>query len=131
MVLSGVRQSVHAGRSAGRIPCGQAHARPFTHAYGRTDADYGDFERVPYEGSDSGDGENGSTDQSEESKLTLPEFIYTTYNSLLEGGWRMNEIDSMDMLGFLKIRAFNAKKQQKKKTKKPDYIDTVWPGLKP
>ncbi len=41
----------------------------------------------------------------------------------------MNEIDSMDMLGFLKIRAFNAKKQQKKK--KPDYIDTVWPGLKP
>lgn len=43
----------------------------------------------------------------------------------------MNEIDSMDMLGFLKIRAFNAKKQQKKKTKKPDYIDTVWPGLKP
>ena len=43
----------------------------------------------------------------------------------------MNEIDSMDMLGFLKIRAFNAKKQQKKKTNKLDYIDTVWPGLKP
>lgn len=33
-----------------------------------------------------------------------------TYNSLLEGGWRMSEIDSMDMLGFLGVRAWNARK---------------------
>ena len=43
----------------------------------------------------------------------------------------MNEIDGMDMLGFLKIRVFKAKKQAKKKESKPSYIDTVWPGLKP
>ena len=38
-----------------------------------------------------------------------------TYNSLLEGGWRMSEIDSMDMLGFLSVRAWNACKEKKKK----------------
>ena len=43
----------------------------------------------------------------------------------------MREIDDMDMLGFLKIRAFNAKKQHKKEEPKPGYIDNVWPGLKP
>ena len=43
----------------------------------------------------------------------------------------MCEIDSMDMLGFLKIRAYNARKQHKKKESKPGYIDAVWPGLKP
>ena len=52
------------------------------------------------------------------------------YNSLLEGGWRMQEIDQMDMLGFLKIRAWNARKEQKKKEPKRAYIDEVWPNLK-
>ena len=32
--------------------------------------------------------------------LTLHDFIYFTYNSLLDAGWRMREIDEMDMLGF-------------------------------
>ncbi len=43
----------------------------------------------------------------------------------------MQEIDSMDMLGFLRVRAWNA--QQKKEKQKPTagYIDTVWPALKP
>ena len=54
-----------------------------------------------------------------------------TYNSLLEGGWRMSEIDSMDMLGFLSVRAWNAQKEQKKKEPRRAYIDEVWPGLKP
>ena len=45
--------------------------------------------------------------------MTLPDFIYSTYNSLLESGWRMQEIDGMDMLGFLRIRAWNAKKEKK------------------
>lgn len=63
--------------------------------------------------------------------MTLPDFIYSTYNSLLEGGWRMQEIDSMDMLGFLRIRAWNARKAKKKAAPKPGYIDTVWPSLKP
>ncbi len=42
----------------------------------------------------------------------------------------MCEIDGMDMLGFLRIRAYNARKQHKKASK-PGYIDDVWPGLKP
>ncbi len=63
--------------------------------------------------------------------LTLPEFIYSTYNSLLESGWRMDEIDRMDMLGFLKIRAWNAKQEQKKKEPRQRYIDEVWSSLSP
>ena len=43
----------------------------------------------------------------------------------------MNEIDSMDMLGFLRIRAWNARKEQKKKEPKRRYIDEVWNQLKP
>lgn len=42
----------------------------------------------------------------------------------------MAEIDSMDMLGFLKIRAWNAKRKQKKKEPKQGFIDTVWPGMR-
>ncbi len=42
----------------------------------------------------------------------------------------MQEIDQMDMLGFVKIRAWNARKEQKKKEPKRAYIDEVWPNLK-
>ena len=62
---------------------------------------------------------------------TLPEFIYSTYNNLLEGGWRMREIDDMDLLGFLRIRAWNAKNKREKQKPRRATIDTVWPGLKP
>ena len=54
-----------------------------------------------------------------------------TYNSLLEGGWRMSEIDSMDMLGFLGVRAWNAHKEKKKKEPRRAFIDEVWGNLKP
>ena len=63
--------------------------------------------------------------------LTLPEFIYSTYNSLLESDWRMDEIDRMDMPGFLKIRAWNVRQEQKKKEPRQRYIDEVWTELKP
>ena len=63
--------------------------------------------------------------------LTLPEFIYSTYNSPLESGWRMDEIDRMDMPGFLKMRAWNARQEQKKKEPRQRYIDEVWTELKP
>ena len=43
----------------------------------------------------------------------------------------MAEIDQMDMLGFLRIRAWNANREHKKKELQPRYIDEVWPGLKP
>ena len=63
--------------------------------------------------------------------LTLADFIHSTYNSLLESGWRMQEIDGMDMPGFLRIRAWNAKKERKKKEPRRAYIDEVWGNLKP
>ena len=43
----------------------------------------------------------------------------------------MDEIDRMDMLGFLKIRAWNAKREQEKKVPRQRYIDEVWTELKP
>ena len=74
--------------------------------------------------------ENGGSER-DSTVLTLPEFIYSTYNSLLESGWRMDEIDRMDMPGFLKIRAWNAKQEQKKKEPRQRYIDEVWSSLSP
>jgi len=41
----------------------------------------------------------------------------------------MNEIDDMDMLGFLKLRAWKAARDRKNGTPQRAYIDQVWPGL--
>lgn len=41
----------------------------------------------------------------------------------------MNEIDQMDMLGFLRVRAWDARQDVKKKQPKPAYIDQVWPNM--
>ena len=43
----------------------------------------------------------------------------------------MQEIDSMDMLGFLKIRAWNAQKEKEAKEPRQTTIDVAWPGLSP
>ena len=43
----------------------------------------------------------------------------------------MREIDEMDMLGFLRLRAWDARRENKKKEPKKSYIDLVWPGVKP
>lgn len=43
----------------------------------------------------------------------------------------MTEIDQMDMLGFLKLRAWNARREKTKKEPKQAYIDEVWANLKP
>ena len=40
------------------------------------------------------------------------------------------EIDEMDMLGFLRLRAWDAREHEKKKPRQC-FIDEVWPGLKP
>jgi hypothetical protein len=42
----------------------------------------------------------------------------------------MGEIDDMDMLGFLKLRAWKAARDQKKSEPRRAYIDQIWPGLK-
>ena len=49
----------------------------------------------------------------------------------MKSGWRMKEIDEMDMLGFLRLRAWDAQREQEKKSPKTRFIDQVWPGLKP
>lgn len=33
----------------------------------------------------------------------------------MESGWKFDEIDRMDMLGFLRIRAWSAKRERKRK----------------
>lgn len=52
------------------------------------------------------------------------------YAQLLNAGWKMRDIDDMDMLGFLKVRAWEARREKKKAAPKPKYIDEVWPNLK-
>ena len=59
----------------------------------------------------------------------MPEYIYETYNILLKAGWRMHEIDQMDMLGFLKVRAWDAQKEQKHLEPKNTFIDEIWPAM--
>ena len=48
----------------------------------------------------------------------------------MESGWRFHEIDQMDMIGFLRIRAWSARREQKKKKLKRAFIDEVWPESK-
>ena len=42
----------------------------------------------------------------------------------------MREIDEMDMLGFLRLRAWDAQREQEKKKPRQRFIDEVWPGMK-
>ncbi len=62
---------------------------------------------------------------------TVPVSAYATYNELMKNGWRMKEIDEMDMLGFLRLRAWDAQREQEKKKPRQRFIDEVWPGVKP
>ena len=48
----------------------------------------------------------------------------------MESGWKFDEIDRMDMLGFLRIRAWSAKREYKKKEPRRVFIDEVWPDMK-
>ena len=43
----------------------------------------------------------------------------------------MTEIDEMDILGFLRLRAWDAQREKKKKEPRKSYIDLVWKNLKP
>jgi len=48
----------------------------------------------------------------------------------MKAGWRMKEIDDMDMLGFLRLRAWDAGRETQKKTPKHAFIDQVWTSAK-
>jgi hypothetical protein len=42
----------------------------------------------------------------------------------------MRDIDEMDMIGYIKVRAWNARRNREKMTvPKKAFIDTVWPGM--
>ena len=43
----------------------------------------------------------------------------------------MREIDEMDMLGFLKMRAWKANREQEKRKPQHRYIDEVWGNMTP
>jgi hypothetical protein len=43
----------------------------------------------------------------------------------------MKEIDEMDMLGFLRLRAWDAQREQQSLEPRPAFIDEVWPDLNP
>jgi len=50
---------------------------------------------------------------------------------LLKAGWRMQEIDGMDMLGFLRLRAWDVQREHEQQQLKLGYIDQLWPSIKP
>lgn len=50
-----------------------------------------------------------------------------TYNRLMDSGWKMRDIDEMDFLGFLRVRAWQAAHDAKQKAPRQAYIDEVWP----
>ena len=43
----------------------------------------------------------------------------------------MDEIDRMDLPGFLRIRAWNARREAEKKNPRRRYIDEVWKNMQP
>ena len=43
----------------------------------------------------------------------------------------MKEIDEMDMLGFLRLRAWDAQREHDKKKPRHAFIDEVWSTVKP
>ena len=43
----------------------------------------------------------------------------------LRPGWRMKESDEMDMLGFQRLRAWDATREQEKKKSRHAFIDEV------
>ena len=49
----------------------------------------------------------------------------------MKNGWRMKEIDEMDMPGFLRLRAWDAQREQEKKKPRRAFIDEVWSTVKP
>ena len=48
----------------------------------------------------------------------------------MSSGWKFDEIDRMDMPGFLSVRAWQARRENQKKAPRRAYIDEVWPDLK-
>ena len=52
-----------------------------------------------------------------------------TDETVRKNGWRMKKIDEMDMPGFLRLRAWDATREQEKKTPQR-FIYEVKPGVK-
>ena len=56
-------------------------------------------------------------------KITLEDCVFEYYNALLDSRIPMREIDEMDFLGYIRLRAW---KERKAHTPKRKYIDEVW-----
>ena len=46
--------------------------------------------------------------------------VFTHYDSLLQAGWKMADIDDMDFMGYIDVLIWRARKDYK-----PAYIDEV------
>lgn len=53
-------------------------------------------------------------------------YVCATFNELLDAGWRMMDIDNMDVLGFLRLRAWRAHRERQNVTPRRRFIDEVW-----
>ena len=49
----------------------------------------------------------------------------------MKNGWRMRDIDEMDMPGFLRLRAWDAKREKVAHAPKRAFIDQVWSRVAP
>lgn len=58
--------------------------------------------------------------------MSLPDFVYNIYNSLLDANWKLHEIDDVDICGYLKVRAWKARREHEDKKTPKVYIDQIW-----
>ncbi|MEG1845166.1 MAG: hypothetical protein RR296_13070 [Clostridia bacterium] len=85
----------------------------------------GIYSAVSYDSGDRGGGDASEGDTC--ACLTLPDYINATYNALMKSGWRMKDIDEMDMVGFLLLRAWDTQREKVARAPKRGFIDQVWP----
>ena len=58
--------------------------------------------------------------------------LYTDYAVTVgEAAYELPLFQRMDMLRFLRLRAWDAQREQEKKKPRQRFIDEVWPGVKP
>jgi len=55
--------------------------------------------------------------------ISLQEYLLSFYDSLLQQGWSMQDIDEMDILYFFEILAYRKEKEAKANTA---YIDQIF-----
>lgn len=106
-VPGGATRDVPVPRHAGKfLPGRPARGGHRACDVGRSEPDHGGAEELPYDASAEKSARKGKNDR--RPILTLEDYVFSIYDQLLKAGWRMRDIDEMDMLGFLEVRAWSA-----------------------